>query len=110
MISATYQKEGKAFDNKEFLTTALKQVARDSLDYHVLRLYYDSLGDDAVLKKVVNEQDSTIRGKMLFYLALFYENIDLPQLAMQYYLEIVDMQAPMFFEYRLAEWAIEEKK
>ncbi len=110
MISATYHKEEKSFENKEFLKSALKNVDRNSLDYQVLRLYYDGIGDSAVLTKVVNEENSTTRGRMLFYMALFYEIKDLDHLATQYYLEVVDMQAPMFFEYRLCEWAIEEKK
>ena len=110
MISATYKKEGNSFKNKEFLTAAMKKVNRDSLDYQMLRLYYDELGDSALLTKVVNEKDSAIRGKMLFYLALFYEMKELDHLATQYYLEVVDMQAPMFFEYRLCEWAIDDKK
>lgn len=88
----------------------MKYVERNSLDYQMLRLYYDGLGDAAVSTKVANETNSTQRGRMLFYLAVFYEIQELDHLATQYYLEVIDMQAPMFFEYRLCEWALEEKK
>ncbi|MFI3257153.1 MAG: tetratricopeptide repeat protein [Spirochaetales bacterium] len=108
MISATYQKENRLQDNKTFLTAAMRNVARDSLDYFMLRLYYDGLGDTTVLNKILAETDRNIRGEMMFYMALFYELKGSQSLAIKYYLEVAAMQAPMFFEYRLNEWAIEK--
>ncbi len=108
LISATYQKENNRLANQEFLREAMKTVDRSSLDYQMMRLYYDGLGDNAVLQKVVNEDSTTTRGKMLFYMAVFYEIKGLEDLANKYYIEVTDMQAPMFFEYRFCEWAVEE--
>ncbi len=108
LISATYLFEGKKLENQEFLREAMKGVDRTSLDYLMLRLYYDGLGDSSVLQKVVNDDSSTTRGKMLFYMAVFYEIKGLQDLANKYYIEVYDMQAPMFFEYRFCEWEVEE--
>ncbi len=110
LISATYLKENNRVRNQEFLKEAMKGVDRSSLDYLMLRLYYDGLGDNSVLQKVVNEENSTTRGRMLFYMAVFYEIQGLEDLANKYYIEVTDMQAPMFFEYRFCEWAVEDMK
>lgn len=108
MVSATYRKEGKIADNKEFLSLAMRNMDRQSLDYLMLRLYYDGLGDGNVLNKVSNEKNQTLKGKMLFYMALFYELEGNISLANKFYLEVAEMQAPVFFEYRLNEWAIDK--
>ncbi len=110
MVSATYLKEGRVAENKEFLSQVMKTMDRSSLDYLVVRLYYDGLGDNAVLNKVVNTESITERGRMLFYMALFYELHGHTTLANKYYLEITGIQAPMFFEYRMSEWAVERMR
>ncbi len=110
MVSATYQKEGKIVENKDFLAQVMKTMDKSSLDYLVVRLYYDGLGDSSVLNKVVNTSSNTERGRMLFYMALFYELHGHTTLANKYYLEITDIEAPMFFEYRMSEWAVERMK
>ena len=45
---------------------------------------------------------------MLYYFALYYELKNKEQLALKYYGEVKNMQSPMFFEYRLAEWSLEK--
>ncbi len=110
LISATYLKEGKRAENQEFLLDAMRTIDRESLDYLMLRLYYDGVGDSAVLYKVVDEESITTRGRMLFYMALYYELTGLQELANKYYIEVADIQGPMFFEYRFCEWAVEDMK
>jgi len=108
MISACYHKMNKQAENKEVLAKAMKNMDRQSLDFLMLRLYYDGLGDSVVLNKVINEKSRTAKGKMLYYMALFYELSGKPQLANRIYLEVADMDAPLFFEYRLTKWAVEK--
>lgn len=108
MISACYRKMNNQAANKEYLSKAMRNMDRQSLDYLMLRLYYDNLGDGNVLTKVVNENSRTTKGKMLFYMALFYELTGKNSLANKIYLEVADMQSPLFFEYRLTQWAAEK--
>lgn len=108
MVSATYWKEGKLAVNKEFLALAMRNLDKQSLDYLMLRLYYDGLGDGAVLNRVVNEDNKNLRGKMLFYMALFYELQGKMSLANKLYIEVAELQTPVFFEYRMNEWAIDK--
>ena len=96
--------------NKEFLSKAMKGSDKQSLDYLMLRLYYDGLADSAVLNKVVNNNSRTTKGKMLFYMALFYELKGNTPLANKLYLEVADMDSPLFFEYKLTQWAVEKMK
>ena len=108
MISACYRKMGNQAANREYLSKAMRNMDRQSLDYLMLRLYYDDLGDGNVLNKVVNENSRTTKGKMLFYMALFYELTGKKSLANKIYLEVADMESPLFFEYRLTQWAVEK--
>ena len=45
---------------------------------------------------------------MLFYMGLYCEIIKANELAKEYYGKVTNMQAPMFFEYRIAEWGLKE--
>jgi tetratricopeptide (TPR) repeat protein len=109
MIAATYLKEGNNLECKNFLSTVLKTLDRKSIDYSIVRLYWDNLGDESVLLKVTKLDNATNRGKYLFYMALWYELQGHVELAQKYYLVVKEMQCPMFFEYRLCEWALEGK-
>jgi len=109
MIAATYLKEGNIVECKAFLTTVLKKLDRTSIDYSIARLYWDNLGDNTVLLKVTKLDSATLRGKYLFYMALWYELQGHVDLAQKYYLVVKEMKSPMFFEYRLCEWALEGK-
>jgi hypothetical protein len=50
--------------------------------------------------KNVNE-----RGKMYYYLALLFDLFGGTEAAKEFYSKVVGLNSPMFFEYRLAEWA-----
>jgi hypothetical protein len=55
---------------------------------------------------VAEETNSTIKGKMTYYLGLFYELNNAPELAQKFYLDVQTLTAPLFFEYRLNDWAL----
>jgi len=108
MISACYQKEGDKLRNKEFLTKMMKNMDRQSAEYAILRLYFDGLGEADVLRKIRKVENINLRGKLLYYMAVFYELNGGDEAAKTLYLEIQSMNTPMFFEYRLAKWALEK--
>lgn len=107
MVSATYIAENKETENRKFLTNVLRNRDIKTATYSVIRLYYDGVNPSAVSTRVKNEQNMNTRGKLLFYLALYHELKGDDLTAKKYYNDIVKMQAPMFFEYRLAEWALD---
>ena len=108
MIAATYLKENNTKDCKAFLTKIMKNRATDSLEYVMLRLYYDGLADQRVAQKIANETNKNLKGKMMYYYGLFNEIYGNDVQAKKYYTDILALNSPMFFEYRLAEWAVGE--
>ena len=59
-------------------------------------------------KELEKITDKNKRGKMMYYFALYFEMRNHPEVSADYYNKITKMQTPMFFEYRLAEWALQQ--
>ncbi len=109
MSIATYLKENNLQEAKKYAQTAMRPLARESLEYKMMRLYHDQgpiSAENAIARDIEKEKNKTQHGKMMYYLALYYELKNLPQAASEYYAKIQKMKAPLFFEYRLAEWGI----
>lgn len=109
MILATYIKQGKTFEMKQLSEKYMKPLDRNSLEYKMLRLYHDQgpvNAENAVAKDIEKETSKNKKGKMKYYLALYYDMKGSKSVAAEYYNQITKMQTPMFFEYRLAEWAL----
>lgn len=109
MIAATYFKEGNAFKAKEFLGPIMKKMDRESPEYLMVKFYYDNYsknGATTLSKKINSVENTTKRGKLWFYFALYHDLMAGPEAGAEYYGKVVSMQAPMFFEYRIAEWGL----
>lgn len=113
MATACYLKQKNVLKAKEYSDSVLRKISdKSSLDYKMLRMYHDQLGDAdvvlAVQKAGNNAEKGNItskNGKYLYYLALYYDMRGDSSLAQKYYVEICAIQSPMFFEYKLAQWA-----
>lgn len=111
MIAATYYKQNDSFHAKEYLKPLLKNYDKDSFDYLMLRFFHDNYSSNAenvLVGKISKEDNSTVRGRMNFYMGLYYELYNFPEKAAEYYSKVVGMNAPMFFEYRFAEWSVKK--
>lgn len=109
MIAATYIKQKKLDESKAFLEPCLKKFDRSSEEYAMLRLYHDMGGvnaEKAMQAQISKIDKTTKRGKMLWYMGLYYELRGHGEIAKDFYAKILSMQAPMFFEYQLAEWGM----
>lgn len=109
MNAAMYFKMGDSINGKKVVTDLLKTLDRESTEYSLVRLYADTYSRNAettLVGKINKEDDRNKKGKMLFYLGLYYEIFDMQEMAFEYYSKVTKMQAPMFFEYRLAEWSL----
>ena len=109
MIAACWFKLGKPLEAKKVLQAQLKKMDNKSAEYDLVRFYHDNYNRNAesnLIKKITNEGNSNNRGKMLFYMGLYYELNDAEELANEYYAKVTNMKAPMFFEYRIAEWGL----
>ena len=110
MIAACYFKLNKPLEAKKVLSAQLKKLDSQSTEYALVRFYNDNYNRNAesnVIQKITKETNSNNRGKMLFYMGLYYELNKAEELANEYYAKVTDLKAPMFFEYRIAEWGLQ---
>lgn len=109
LIAVCMYHEGNTRAAKDYVyKTVLKKFASSSSEYAVMRLFYDNVGDGNVANKIQSESNVNTRGKLLFYLAQYYEIRGKDNLAQKYYIAISEMEAPMFIESRLSDWALEK--
>lgn len=112
IIAACYIKTGKLQQAKLFLEKVMKGMAdKQTVEFAMVRLYHDQGPGNAendLAIKIPKIDKTNPRGKMLYYFALYYELKGVNTLAAKYYTEVKNMQSPMFFEYRLAEWSLEK--
>lgn len=110
MVAATYWKQKDLLNMKKFLQLAMKGTAdKESVDFLMLRFFHDNYVKNAeiTLKKNIEKISSrNKKGKMWYYLGLYYELSGTTEGAAEYYAKVTEMQAPMIFEYRLAEWSL----
>lgn len=109
MVSASYSKKGDSYNAKNVLTPVLKTLSRNSIEYDMVRFFsesYSKNAENALMIKINKEENSTVRGKMLFYMGLYCELAGADTKANEYYSKVTAMNAPMFFEYRIAEWSL----
>lgn len=106
MIAATYIKEKKNAELKKFIDNQIRNMNRSSAEYAILRLYLDGIAASSVDLKIRKEKSVSTKGKMLFYLGMFYELHGNDEMAKKYYIEVNEMQAPMFIEYQMNEWLL----
>ncbi len=109
MIAACYFKLNKPLEAKKVLAAQLKKLDSTSTEYALVRFYNDNYNRNAestLIQKITKETNSNNRGKMLFYMGLYYELNKAEELANEYYAKVTNLKAPMFFEYRIAEWGL----
>lgn len=111
MIAATYWKQNDKVNMKKFLQQAMKLTTdRESVEFLMLRFYNDNYvkAAETTLKKNIEKLSNTNKkGKMWYYLGLYYELSGTESGAAEWYSKVISLQAPMFFEYRLAEWSLQ---
>lgn len=111
MIALCYFKLNDSLNAKKTIQNQMKKQERDSNVYNLLRFFAESYSKNAesnLKQRIDKETNSNIRGKMLFYMGAYCEIIKAPDMAKEYYGRVTNMTAPMFFEYRLAEWGLAE--
>ena len=109
MNIAMYLKEGDKNTAKSEAQALMKKLDRESTEYNLVRFYVDTYSKNAetsLVNKINKEDNNNKKGKMLFYMGLFYEINGSIETAQEYYAKVTAFQAPMFFEYRIAEWGL----
>ncbi len=107
MATVCMYRDQKETEAKNFMSKYLTTLDRASTDYFLCRLFYDRSAEMDVINRIMKETEINTRNRMLFYAAVFNELFGVSAVAQKYYLEVVAIPAPNFFEYRLSQWALE---
>lgn len=110
MITYCYYMAKDSLNAKKFSDSVLRKLDRSSIDYAILRVFHDLAGEAPLIQKIGTLTNSNQKGKMYFYIGLLYDMIGGKEAANKYYMEVVNLNSPMFFEYRIAEWSVGDLK
>ena len=94
---------------RQFLNQAMARVTRDSMEYYILRLFYDLSGrvyngENDMLQRVDREANANTKARMIFYLAQYYDIRGNQNLANKYFMQFREMDRQALPEWRLNEW------
>lgn len=105
MVTLCYYREKNDAAAKNFMAKYITTLDRNTTEYFLCRLFVDRSGDADVMNRIVKEKNINDRNRMLFYAAEYYDLFQNKDVAQKYYLEVISVPAPTFFEYRLSKWA-----
>jgi tetratricopeptide (TPR) repeat protein len=109
LASLCWMRAGRIQDPKPFLAQVLRKVKRDSLEWYVIRLYHDLNGDNDVAIRIDQETDPTLKARMLYYLASYYDIRGNTTLANRYFTQTYEMEQRTIIEWRFTQWVVEER-
>ena len=108
MITYCYYMLGNENEAKKFSESVYRRLSdKSSMDYKMLRAWHDKTGFQTFPQQIAALKNINERGKMYFYLGLFHELSGAQEAAKEFYAKVLGMNSPMFFEYRIAEWAVQ---
>ncbi|MCL2880195.1 MAG: hypothetical protein FWF29_08130, partial [Treponema sp.] len=107
--AVNWMRGGTVNDPKQFLAQVLRTAPRDSLEYSMLKLYYDQGGDLDVALRIDKEQNPDSKARMLFYLANYYDIRKNKSLADRYFMSVRDLDRKGIPEWRINDWFIQQR-
>ena len=106
MITYCYYMEGNKIEAKKYSDKVLRKMDRSTIEYAMLRMWHDQAGEMPLPQKIAALDNGNKKGKMYFYLGLYYDMFGGKEFAMENYAKVLGLNSPMIFEYRLAEWSL----
>jgi tetratricopeptide (TPR) repeat protein len=95
---------------KLFLDAVLPTLSRDSAVWYVVRMFRDLRWDSEAATRIEREKNDHIKAQLLYYLAGYYEISGKPSTADIYFLRVRELNQPDMLEWRLNEWALEQRR
>ncbi len=105
--AACMYRGGMEEEGKAYLQEVMPSIPRESIYYHLMRLYLDDKYETYFLTKIEAMQDRQLKGEALFFLALFYDLRGRQRLSATYFLEVTDLTGPESITHQLALWEFE---
>ena len=99
---------------RTFLAQVQAKVTRDTLLWYMVRLFYDFtsrnyLGESDMITRIDRTTDLTLKARMMFYMALYYEVRGNASTANMYYQFVAETKAQTIPEWRLNEWILADR-
>jgi lipoprotein NlpI len=99
---------------RAFLAQIQAKVTRDTLLWYMVRLFYDLtarnyLGENDMITRLDKTTDQTLKARMMFYMAQYYEVRGNPSAANMYYQLAGETKAQTIPEWRLIEWILADR-
>jgi len=99
---------------RTYLAQIQAKVTRDTLLWYMVRLFYDFtsrnyLGENDMITRIDRSTDQTLKARMMFYMALYYEVRGNASTANMYYQFVGETKAQTIPEWRLNEWILADR-
>jgi len=99
---------------RAYLAQIQAKVTRDTLLWYMVRLFYDFtsrnyLGENDMITRIERTTDQTLKARMMFYMALYYEVRGNASTANMYYQFVAETKVQTIPEWRLNEWILADR-
>ena len=99
---------------RAFLAQVQTKVTRDTLLWYMVRLFYDLtarnyLGENDMVTRLDRTSDQTLKARMMFYMAQYYDVRGNTNTANMYYQFVGETKAQTIPEWRLNEWILTDR-
>jgi len=114
LAAISWMRMGDVTAPRTFLNQAQSRVTRNTLEWYMFRLYYDLTSRNYqseydMVTRLDRETDQTLKARMLFYMAWYYEVRGNSNLANRYFLMVNELNIVAIPEWRLNEWILIDK-
>ena len=111
LAAANWMRADNVTGPRQFLNQAMARVNRESIEYYMLRLYYDMTGrvysgENDMIFRIDRETNLNVKAQMTFYFALYHDIRGNLNSANVYYLQFKEMNRMYLVEWRLNEWIL----
>jgi predicted Zn-dependent protease len=111
LAAISWLRMGDVTAPRTFLNQAQNRVTRNTLEWYMFRLYYDLTsrnyqGEYDMVARLDREQDETLKARMLFYMAWYYEIRGNTTGANRYFRMVNELDKKAIPEWRLNEWIL----
>jgi tetratricopeptide (TPR) repeat protein len=114
LAAVNWMKADNVTAPRQFLNQVMAKVKRDTIEYYMVRLYYDLsgrvyAGENDMLQRIDKEKNTVTKARMIFYLGHYFDIRGNQTLADKYFTQFRDMDCQTLPEWRFNQWILEER-
>jgi tetratricopeptide (TPR) repeat protein len=114
LAAINWMRMGDIASPRAFLAQVQTKVTRDTFLWYMVRLFYDLtarnyLGESDMITRLDREKDQTLKARMMFYMAQYYDVRGNVNTANKYYQLVAETRVQTILESRLNEWILADR-